>query len=95
METTLAHLLEEIQRYFEYSGNSHKFLIQYLLQPIAIGESTKRTEIDFGLSNPTKQSLLCLPLCWLHRMSIDSFCEQPSKDNKAVTILITGIFLAS
>ena len=58
-----------------------------------LGESTKRTETDFGLSNPTKQSLLCLPLCWLHRMSIDSFCEQPSKDNKAVTILITGILL--
>ena len=60
-----------------------------------LGESTKRTETDFGQSNPTKQSLLCLPLCWLHRMSIDSFCEQPSKDNKTVTILIADIFLAS
>ena len=58
-----------------------------------LGESTKRTETYFGLSNPTKQSLLCLPLCWLHRMSIDSFCEQLSKDNKAVTIIITGILL--
>ena len=95
MEATLAPLLEEIQRHSEYSGNTHQFLIQYSLQPIANLGSTKRTETDFGQSNPTKQSLLCLPLCWLHRMSIDSFCEQPSKDNKAVTILITGIFLAS